>query len=1271
MFPSFTGSSRKPRRVDLSGRKSTPQNKQIPGLSTQSYQHSSALLLAQQQRAKREAERKELEAVKTIQRTWRGKSDLSRIRTIWRSVWDNKYGRQLAGRKVRDIAEATSAIRLFLAFFDRTWRSGRLLKRIGPRQPGDDLQRLAVLVEALTVSNGSMLHPHLISPSINFQDFFTLHRFVALLLSTIHQSSSASSQLVIIILHLIAELPIVALSVIEGRGFSFSTLEIISPTYYQTLSHLTSASSAHSNPELRELLLRCLLGPLSVIPLPESVRSSLPTNTAVYRAFSRFYLTTPSLGECLGPDTLEILASKIHIGVLTRAVLENLEEGDQISRTTSLRSRRLEQKETSSNKAAEDRNLWLLAYIIFFFRKNSRNVTSRSRQDGNSYIKCITLLFGDAANDVGTRIDLEDQEMSGSGISNDPLQMSYDYENEMDIDGDGSASQRKVPLPGFIKQELHTLIDQPSISSLLSGTPSIMQISGQTSEGVEAQLLASYALTLLLVFPKQIQELRMWLYLASTSDGVPAVRYLWEAVKRAKLFADVSSDVSAAVDSLKKKRKVQTNSESTRGRAELDLTKHQRQYQQYQGAITGKGDKVETGDDDDDWRVILLFLELYSFLLIVMDDEDFFNAGKNNSIGGGEGSRTRDSAPPLKDVMDLTIFLKNLAFAMYWYTGEIMREGQRASVGDIPNGAGVGDANTDADELEVAGVKGMGFSYVKGLVTNLLRMVYLRDSRRRFLPQNHWLMTSRFDMEGFIPAVVAEEENRHKLEAEEEENEPDSQEFPGQVDSRFQRMHKHRQRQQKNHHLAAVAPRLEILQHLPFFIPFDTRVQIFREFVSVDQRRRRGGNTDPDAWRAIFFSGRRRHGDAHGDAHTALSKHHATIRRESVFEDAFTEFYPLGDGLKEPIQITFIDQFGAQEAGIDGGGVTKEFLTSVTKEAFVPERYNLFLENKHHMLYPNPNSIEELREGLREEGLSPAEIDISVADLLNRYEFLGRIVGKCIYEEILVDISFTGVFLLQWSYGKDGGCSMGNGYRPGVNDLKDLDEELYQGLVALKNYTGDVETDFALNFTINSSLTLPNGKSKTITIDLKPNGANIPVTNSDRLTYIHLVSKYRLVNQPRAQINAFLKGLGSIIQPSWLSMFNQSELQTLVGGGDSPIDVADLRRNTVYGGLYVIGDDGVEHPVIQMFWKVMEEDLNDDERRRVLKFVTSVSRAPLLGFGMLYPRFSIRDSGDDQERLPSTSTCVNLMKLPRYNDRKTMKKKLLYAVNAGAGFDLS
>ena len=135
-------------------------------------------------------------------------------------------------------------------------------------------------------------------------------------------------------------------------------------------------------------------------------------------------------------------------------------------------------------------------------------------------------------------------------------------------------------------------------------------------------------------------------------------------------------------------------------------------------------------------------------------------------------------------------------------------------------------------------------------------------------------------------------------------------------------------------------------------------------------------------------------------------------------------------------------------------------------------------------------------------------------------------------------------------------------------------------------------------------------------------------------------------------------------------MFNQSELQTLLGGDSSEIDVADLRINTQYGGVYTIGDDNKEHPTVKMFWEAMK-DFSDADRRKVLKYVTSTPRAPLLGFNQLNPRFSIRDSGSDQTRLPSTSTCVNLLKLPIYSKKETLREKLLYAINAGAGFNLS
>lgn len=220
----------------------------------------------------------------------------------------------------------------------------------------------------------------------------------------------------------------------------------------------------------------------------------------------------------------------------------------------------------------------------------------------------------------------------------------------------------------------------------------------------------------------------------------------------------------------------------------------------------------------------------------------------------------------------------------------------------------------------------------------------------------------------------------------------------------------------------------------------------------------------------------------------------------------------------------------------------------------------------------------------------------------------------------------------------------------------------------MKNYPGDVE-DFALDFTITDTIPKESGH-RTVTKELRFNGSKTPVTNQNRLVYISYIARYRLQAQPALQTNAFLQGLGQIIQPAWLSMFNQSELQTLVSGETGDIDVEDLRRNTLYGGVYTIGDDNEEHPTIQLFWQVMRE-MNSDEKQKVLRFVTSTPRAPLLGFSHLHPRFSIRDSSDDQERLPSTSTCVNLLKLPRYSTAEGLRAKLLYAVSSGAGFDLS
>jgi len=228
-----------------------------------------------------------------------------------------------------------------------------------------------------------------------------------------------------------------------------------------------------------------------------------------------------------------------------------------------------------------------------------------------------------------------------------------------------------------------------------------------------------------------------------------------------------------------------------------------------------------------------------------------------------------------------------------------------------------------------------------------------------------------------------------------------------------------------------------------------------------------------------------------------------------------------------------------------------------------------------------------------------------------------------------------------------------------LDDLSSLDPDLYNGLIFLKHYEGNTE-DLSLNFTM-----AVEEFGTTKTVDLIPNGSNVAVTKENRLLYIYLVSHYRLTKQIKQQSEAFFEGLSEMIDQKWLRMFNQQEVQILIGGVNSPIDLDDLRRHTNYGGLY---DDN--HETIVAFWKVVNS-FDQEQRCALLRFVTSCSRPPLLGFKELVPNFSIRDAGADEYRLPTSSTCVNLLKLPRYTSERKLREKLLQAINSGAGFDLS
>lgn len=70
------------------------------------------------------------------------------------------------------------------------------------------------------------------------------------------------------------------------------------------------------------------------------------------------------------------------------------------------------------------------------------------------------------------------------------------------------------------------------------------------------------------------------------------------------------------------------------------------------------------------------------------------------------------------------------------------------------------------------------------------------------------------------------------------------------------------------------------------------------------------------------------------------------------------------------------------------------------------------------------------------------------------------------------------------------------------------------------------------------------------------------------------------------------------------------------------------------------------------------------------------------GFRHLHPPFTIHRvdcgasllvamGGKDVDRLPTASTCTNTLKLPNFRRTATLREKLVYAIKAGAGFELS
>ncbi|XP_054621932.1 E3 ubiquitin-protein ligase HECW1-like isoform X2 [Dunckerocampus dactyliophorus] len=352
------------------------------------------------------------------------------------------------------------------------------------------------------------------------------------------------------------------------------------------------------------------------------------------------------------------------------------------------------------------------------------------------------------------------------------------------------------------------------------------------------------------------------------------------------------------------------------------------------------------------------------------------------------------------------------------------------------------------------------------------------------------------------------------------------------------------------------------------------------------------------------------------------------IRREHLLEGTFNQVmaYSRKELQRNKLYVTFLG-----EEGLDYSGPSREFFFLLSQELFNPY-YGLFeySANDTYTVQISPMSA-------------------FVENHLEWFRFSGRILGLALIHQYLLDAFFTRPFykaLLRLP--------------TDLSDLEYLDEEFHQSLQWMKD--NDITDILDLTFTVNEEVF-----GQVTERELKSGGSNLQVTEKNKKDYIERMTKWRVERGVVQQTEALVRGFYEVVDSRLVSVFDARELE-LVIAGTVEIDLSDWRSNTEYRGGY---HDG--HIVMRWFWAAVER-FNNEQRLRLLQFVTGTSSVPYEGFAALrgsngLRRFCIEKWGKVTS-LPRAHTCFNRLDLPPYPSYTMLYEKLLTAVEETSTFGL-
>ncbi|XP_043278911.1 E3 ubiquitin-protein ligase Nedd-4 isoform X3 [Venturia canescens] len=356
------------------------------------------------------------------------------------------------------------------------------------------------------------------------------------------------------------------------------------------------------------------------------------------------------------------------------------------------------------------------------------------------------------------------------------------------------------------------------------------------------------------------------------------------------------------------------------------------------------------------------------------------------------------------------------------------------------------------------------------------------------------------------------------------------------------------------------------------------------------------------------------------------NKFEIKVGRSNILEDSYRIISSVNrvEILKTKLWVEF-----EGEIGLDYGGLAREWFFLLSKEMFNPY-YGLFEYSAmdNYTLQINPFS------------------GVCNEEHLNYFKFIGRIAGMAVYHGKLLDAFFIRPFYkMMLSKTID------------LKDMESVDSEYYNSLLWIKeNDPSELELTFCVD---------EESFGYTSQRELKPNGANIPLTDENKDEYISLVIQWRFVSRVQDQMNAFLEGFNALVPLALVKIFDEHELELLMCGIQH-IDVKDWKKNTLYKGDY-----HANHITVQWFWRVVLS-FSNEMRARLLQFVTGTSRVPMNGFKELYgsngPQLFTIEKWGTPENYPRAHTCFNRIDLPPYENYQQLRDKLIKAIEGSQGF---